>query len=315
MSGIDNRTLIQKADLALSDLTTGGGILNPVQAEQFMRLLIKQSVLMRMATVVPMKAPKMNVPKIKFGSRVLRPGAEGTAVSAGNRVKPDLSYVDLDAKLFKAEVRLTDEQLEDNIEQGTFKETIIQLLSEAVARDMEDVVINGDTTSGDTTLAVLDGVLKKATTNVVDLGAGGVNISSTVFKTMLKTMPAEYLRDRTRLKYLASVDGEITYRDSLGARATAAGDKNLLENAPTLYAGVAVEPIPLFPENLGGTTDRTIALLLDPKNIYVGIWRQIRIEQWRDVSEGVTKICASLRFDVELADEPAVVKAINIKLA
>ena len=69
MSYTSNRTLLEKADLAIADLTAGGGILLPAQAQKFMRLLIKQSVVMQMATVVPMPAPKYQVSKIKFGSR------------------------------------------------------------------------------------------------------------------------------------------------------------------------------------------------------------------------------------------------------
>ena len=42
MSMIDNKSILEKADLALADLTTGGGILEPAQAQKFMRLLVKQ---------------------------------------------------------------------------------------------------------------------------------------------------------------------------------------------------------------------------------------------------------------------------------
>ena len=61
MTYLDNRTILEKADLALADLTAGGGILKPAQAQKFMRLLIKQSVLMQQATVVPMASPKQQI--------------------------------------------------------------------------------------------------------------------------------------------------------------------------------------------------------------------------------------------------------------
>ncbi|MEK7382440.1 MAG: phage major capsid protein, partial [Elusimicrobiota bacterium] len=89
MSYLSNRTILEKADLALADLTAGGGILKPAQAQKFMRLLIKDSVLLKMATVVPMASPKQQISKIKFGSRILRPGQEATALAAGDRAKPD----------------------------------------------------------------------------------------------------------------------------------------------------------------------------------------------------------------------------------
>ena len=40
----DNRSILEKADLALADLTAGGGVLKEAQAKKFMRLLIKESV-------------------------------------------------------------------------------------------------------------------------------------------------------------------------------------------------------------------------------------------------------------------------------
>jgi hypothetical protein len=88
MSYTSNRTLLEKADLALADLTAGGGILLPAQAQKFMRLLIKQSVLMQLATVVPMASPKHQLSKIKFGSRILRPGQEATALAVADRARP-----------------------------------------------------------------------------------------------------------------------------------------------------------------------------------------------------------------------------------
>ena len=75
-----------------------------------------------------------------------------------------------------------------------------------------------------------------------------------------------------------------------------------------------VQPIPLFPENLGAGSDQTVVLLCNPKNIQVGIWRQIRIESAREISEGTLKIVATLRFDAKFAEEPGVAKAINVQL-
>ena len=312
MSYTDNRTILQKADLALADLTAGGGILKPAQAQKFMRLLIKDSPLMRLATVVPMQSPKQQLSKIKFGSRVLRPGAEATALPLADRARPDLSQVQLDAKLFKAEVRLSDEVLEDSIERGELRQTIMEMMAEAISRDMEEVLINGDTLSADPFLAVMDGVLKQATSNVVD--AGGAAISKNLLRDMLKTIPSEHLRDKKAMRFMTSVDADLDYRNTLAERATAVGDRLLEGDTPVLYSGVPLQPIPLFPENLGAGSDQTVILLCNPKNIHVGIWRNIRVESARDISEGTLKIVATLRFDVKFAEEPGVAKAINVQL-
>ena len=82
---MDNRTILEKADLALSDLTTGGGLLQPAQAQKFIRILIDESVILKQGTVVPMRSPKQLIEKIRFGSRILRPGTESTALPVGDR--------------------------------------------------------------------------------------------------------------------------------------------------------------------------------------------------------------------------------------
>jgi len=312
MSYTDNRTILQKADLALADLTAGGGLLKPAQAQKFMRLLIKDSPLMRLATVVPMASPKQQLSKIKFGSRVLRPGQEATALGVADRARPDLSQVELDAKLFKAEVRLSDEVLEDSIERGELRQTIMEMMAEAISRDMEEVLINGDTLSADPFLAVMDGVLKQATSNVVD--AGAAPITKNLLRDMLKTIPSEHLRDKKAMRFMTSVDADLDYRNTLAERATTVGDRLLEGDTPVLYSGVPVQPVPLFPENLGAGSDQTVIVLCNPKNLHVGIWRNIRVESARDISEGTLKIVATLRFDVKFAEEPGVAKAINVQL-
>lgn len=312
MSYTSNRTLLEKADLALADLTAGGGVLLPAQAQKFMRLLIKQSVLMQMATVVPMASPKHQIAKIKFGSRILRRGSEATALPVADRSRPDMSYLELDAQLVKAEVHLSDEVLEDNIERGELRQTILEMIAEAAGRDMEEVIINGDTASADPFLATLDGLLKQATSHIVD--AGGVALTKNFLRDLLKSLPNEYLRDKKQMAFLTSVDAELDYRNSLADRATVGGDRFIEEDTPALYSGVPVKPVPLFPENLGPGANRTVALLCNPKNVHVGIWRQIRLESFRDVSAGVLRVVATMRFDAKFAEEAGVAKLINIQL-
>ena len=131
----------------------------------------------------------------------------------------------------------------------------------------------------------------------------------------MPSMPSEFQRNRKQLRYMTSVDSEIDYRDSLAERATVVGDKFLEQDAPVAYSGIPIMDVPLFPENLGPGGDTTNILLTDPKNVNIGIWRNIRIETDKDISSGVLIIVATLRFDVKYAEETAVVKAINVAVA
>ena len=310
---LDNRTVLEKADLALADLTSGGGLLQPAQAQKFIRILIDESVILKQGTVVPMKSPKQLIEKVRFGGRILRAGSEAAALPAGDRTKPDLSHVELDAQLFKAEVRLNNEVLEDSIERGQLRQTIMQMMAEAISRDMDEVIIRGDKTSTDPFLAKLDGVLKQATSHVVD--AQNQTLNKGVLRDMLKSMPSPFLRNKREMRFFTSVDAAIDYRDSIADRATAVGDKALQEDTDVTYSGVPLMDVPLFPENLGAGGNLTNAILTDPKNINIGIWRNIRVETDKLVSDGVLIIVATLRFDARYAEETAVVKTVNVRVA
>jgi Phage capsid family len=313
---LPNLTFLQKADLALSDLTGGGGILQPETAQKFMRILIDESVVMKLATVVPMKSYKMEVPKIRFAGRILRAGQTGVALSTGDRAKPNLTNVELNAALFKAEVRLPNEVLEDNIERDQLKQTIMQLMGEAISRDMDEVIVQGDPSSSDPFLANLPsgGMLIQSVSNVVDAQTQSLN--KNVLKSQLKQMPTPFLRNSSLLQYLTHNYAEIDYRDTIASRQTPGGDAYLIEGTnEASYSGIPVKKVPLFPTNLGSGTNCTDVILTDPKNVTVGIWREIRMETDKDVSAGVVIIVASLRFDMKYAEETAVVKAINVKVS
>jgi HK97 family phage major capsid protein len=308
----DNKTILEKADMALSDLTTGG-LLVPAQAQKFIRILIDEAKLMKMSTVTPMKSHTQEINKIKFGQRVLRAGSEAVALPEADRSKPNTSKVTLVAKLFKGQVNMSYELLEDNIEQETLKQTIMQLMGEAIARDLDEVLVRGDVASTDPFLAQFDGVLKGATTNIVN--GGTTPITKSILRDMLKAMPSPYLRNKSSLKYLTSVDAEIDYRDSLSNRMTNTGDKALDGLSPVGYSGIPVIDIPLFPENLGVGTNETNILLTDPKNIDVGIWRNIQVETDKDIQAGKVIIVVTMRVDMKYIEEPAVVKTIGVQVS
>lgn len=308
----DNLSLIQKADLALADLTVGGK-LQPEAAQKFIRILIDESKLMKMSTVYPMKSHTTEIPKAKFGNRILRPGAEATALLQGDRSKPAITNTELVTKLFKAEVRIPNEVLEDNIETDSFKDTVMTLMGEQISRDMDEIAVNGDTASADLFLAQFDGILKQATSNIYDHSTVAINAAG--LKAMLKTMPTPFLRAKDKLRYITSNDAYLDYADTIIQRATPGGDQYLFNNQVPVYSGIPVLDVPVFPENLGGGTNCTNIILTDPKNVTYGVWREITIETDKDISAGVLLIVASLRFVVKYVEETAVVKATNVKVS
>ncbi len=310
---LPNETLLAKADLVLADLQTNGGYLVPAQAQKFMRTMVDEAVVLKQSTVIPMRAPKQVVDKIKFGTRVLHPGYEARALPEADRSKPTTSKLELNAHLFKGEVRLTNEDLEDSIERGQLRQTVMQLMAERIALDVDEILVRGDTASTDPFLATFNGLLKQVTSNQYDHADQTTN--RTLFKSMLKAMPSPYLRNKRALRFFTSIDSEIDYRDALADRATSnIGDRFVEFDAPAMYSGVPVMGVPMFPENIGTSSHCTNTILMDPKNLTVGIWRDIRLETDKLVSEGVMLMVVTMRFDAQLIEETAAVKANNVKV-
>ena len=312
MSTISNRSILQKADFALQHLIDNGGLLFPAQAKKFMQLMITESTLIPQATYRPMSRAREQIDQIKFGSRVLRAAEELVALPDAERSVPDISKVELDCREFIGEVNLSDQVLEENIEDGEFRQTIMQILAPAVGRDLEEVVINGDTASADPFLAQFDGILVQAQSNIVD--AAGAPISKDLFNDMMKALPSRYRKNKRELRFYTASNGELDYRNTLAERATVAGDRYLETDTPVMAAGTPVVGVPLFPDNLGATNDQTVVILTHPKNIVVGVRRKIRMEWDRSIRQRSMFVVVTLMANARFIEEDAVVKSINVQL-
>lgn len=312
-----NKTILEKADMAIGDLASGG-VLEDEQALAFIRKLNAQPTLLRQARTVVMGAAARQINKIGFGSRIMRAATSGTALSSGDRSKPDFGQVRLVTDECIAEVRIPYDAFEDNIEggeinfagpnashkpvQGGMKGTIINLMADRSALDLEELALLGDTNSGDTYLAQTDGYLALVSSNTVNVNSQ--TISRSVFKNGMKGMPDQYLRNRLALRHFISQDNETEYRETVAQRETAAGDSAVTQNVPVYAYGVPVEPVSLMP-GTGG-------LFTHPNNLIFGIQRKISIETDKDISARVFIIVLTVRVAFQIEEETAVVKYTGI---
>jgi len=212
-----NQELMKKADLSVGDLSANGGLLLPEQANAFIRKLLAQPTLLRQARSVVMSSPQRNINKIQFGKRILRAGTQGTSLDtaavdgvfdplaeAAARAKPVTEQIQLNTKEVIAEVRLPYDLIEDNIERGNIGQatdvggspvgggivdTIMTLIAERAALDLEELAINGDVAvvAADPYLGMVDGFLVLADQNVVDAGTATMN--KNIFKAGMKALP------------------------------------------------------------------------------------------------------------------------------
>jgi len=287
-----NAEIIKKADIALSDLAIAGR-LNPEQTDQFIRTLIDTPTILQNVRTVAMNAPTMNVNKIGLGSRILSPATQAESTSFTDRypaggVKPALSKVQLNTSEVIAEVNIPYEVIEDNVERGNITgglqdaagglhQTIVDLIAERAALDLEEMALNGNTSSVDPYLALQNGFLALATANVVN--AGSV-ISKDVLKAGLKTMPTRYLRNRAALQQFISIQNETELRDQYASRQTPGGDADLRGNLPLYIHGTKITGVPLMPQSNG--------LFTDPLNLIFGIQRNIMVEYTKDIRARVS---------------------------
>lgn len=305
-----NQHYLEKADLSINDLINDGGLLQPQQAREFFEIIIEESEIMDLVTVVPMNGPQFEINRIGFTTNVLRRAMESTALPEADRSKPEFSKSLLTTTEFMAEVRIPYGVVEDNIANGDFPNLVLRMLGQAIARDMGDIVINGDTAGLVSPLNAMDGILKQATSLVIN--AGGVRLDKSVLRKVLQTMPSRFLRTNRNMMFLTSKNAVIDYVDSLANRQTALGDAKITSEASGEYMGYPVRHLGLMPENLGGGSNMTSLLFVDPKNIHVGLQRDVRIETARDISARELIIVATVRFGIMYQYEPALVKVTNI---
>lgn len=311
-----NKEVLQRADIALADLSSNGGMLAPEQSNAFLDMVLEQPTILKQVRQVRMAGPERKINKIGFASRILRAasqtggaednGSNGRYVAKADRAKPTTSQITLNTKEVIAEIRLPYEVLEDNIEGASLESHIMRLIAERAAIDLEELVLAGDTASGDAYLALMDGYMKRMSSNVVNNASAG--ITPTLFKNGLLAMPQRYHRNLNQMKHFVSVANTIKYRDVVANRGTGYGDSMLTGTQPIYAYGVAVEQAPMLAAIGSGNQ----GLFTFPQNLLFGIQRDIRVETDKDIRSREYIIVLTCRVATQIEDEAATVKYTNI---
>jgi HK97 family phage major capsid protein len=311
----------------VADITppTGGGLLQPEQAQEFIRMAMLQAVMLKDANVFTSRSPKFEVPRISLANRVLysRAGLADCARQP-NQTKPATGLVTMSTVGYSGEVAVCDDVLEDNIELGGLADTLAEMIAEAVGRDIEEIAIKSDTArlpAEDATLDQQDGIVKQLQTalpTAQKIDATAHTASEQTFATMLAALPPVYRTSYAGMKFYVPAVMRDSYQNSLAGRATTLGDQSLIagQNTQLAYRGIPIVEVPLLSGtsviNTATVDYGKFAILIHPSNIYVGFHRRVRIERWRDPREMCTYFIPSVRFAVMIADPAAAVLAYNI---
>lgn len=327
-----SRDLLQKADMTISDLVQNGGRLQPEDSAVFLRKLIKEPTILRQARVVEMLSPQRKINKIGFGTRIMRAGVDNVALTAptasglGGRAKPTTEVIVLTTQEIMAQINLPYDVIEDNIERATaadnaapnargpggLKETLLALIAERAALDLEELCLLGDTMytnpadlDDQAYLSLFDGWLKLAgTQQILDNQNGPVD--KAIFRDMKKLMPKQYLRVLSQMNYFTSMDAETMWRDSLANRGSALGDASLTGSTPVPAYGVPVVGAAMMPDSK--------FLLTNPKNLILGVQRQFSMEFDKDITTRTYIVVLTARVAVEVEETAATVLGINVNV-
>lgn len=309
-------SVVKYADLAVANLTAGGGKLQDDQADTFYRKVFDRTGLLGDVRRIQMNSDTMNINKIGLADRILRVAPTGTApympddgtnnrnLPAADRFNPQFEQVVLTVKEYMAEIHLTDDVIENNLEKENLENIILDMAAQRLALDLEEALIIGDT--ADVGLApelrLQDGVLKRVTSNVVD--AAGAALSLDVFADLQTALPTKYLRNLPQMKYYLHNHKELAWRTALAARGTDLGDRNITGNTPVPALGVSLATVPNMPAD-------TI-LFTDPKNILIGLQRNMRLEYERYPRSRMNAFIFTFKAGFQIEEEEAMSKAINL---
>lgn len=306
--------LSQKADLALADLESGGGLLTMEQNETFIRRLEDSRTILNAMRVYPMNGPTARINAIGFGGFITYPasqdrnanttGHQGRTPKAAYRSVPTTSHIDLATKEVQAVVKIPYEVLEDNIERGAMQNTLLALIADRFSFDMEAMVVRAIEGGADPIplLNYMDGIYELATDHTVD--AGGAIVNDALFTSMIKAMPKKYRANLDALRFIVGSDTALDLRDVRAARATMMGDRFVEDNAPLRAKGIGVLPASNNPESS--------MLLTIPQNLIFGIQRNIRVETDKDIEAREVTIAVTARVCTEIENHDAIVKAVNL---
>jgi hypothetical protein len=296
MNGItSNRSMIAKDAVTSGDFKGGGkgGYLNPAQAKEFLRQMFDATAFLRDIQTIQMRTPTQDLDFIGMNKRVLRAAAEGVAPT--ELIGISTSKQQLEAKEVILPFDITDNVLEDTIERENADDTIAAMMAEQFGNDLCDLSINGDTAAvgaDSSFLKIGDGFIKIAkaspSTHKVDTD-GSTDYKGEVFPSLLASLPNQYKRRKTELRFYVSPAVAEAYTQQLALRNTALGDESLVTGNLRRYSGIPIFECEYMPDG--------VLILTSNKNLATGIFREVRVERERSPRKRLTEYTTTMRLD------------------
>lgn len=297
--------ILSKADEVTTSVVgnDSGGLMKPAQSNRFLDFVIDQSVLMQNARVVRMRTPQMEIDKVSVGTRLLAKATEASDTGANAAVT--FAKVSLSTVKLRLDWAVSTESLEDNIEGASLEDHIAQVMARQTANDMDDLFINGNTSSNNGLLKALDGFVKLAKAGGRTVDEAGNNVSRATYDRILRNLPSKYLQRRNELAFFSGsgIVQDTIYslgnpNSATAATAGAPAPMSQIGEAAFLQGslrgnggagstgispfGIPLVEVPLMPETVAGDYSGTsgnhgYVELTFPQNRVIGIHRDITV--------------------------------------
>ena len=311
-----------------------GGLLNPEQSARFLDYMFDATVIGKVARTVRMKSDTAEIDRMSVGEKLMKLATEGDNDGANAAVT--FSKISLTTKKLRMDWELSTESLEDNIEGADLEDHIARLMATQAGNDIEDVILNGDTSlTGDALYKSFDGAVKKAKASGRVVDAAGAEVSREVFNKALKAMPRKYKQRRADLRFLAGSNliQDFLYKNSIGTNQTIPQDiaSSVIRGGvaplggPAGYVapfafGIPIIEVPLLSETQTGTYSGASGSHGDihlsfPNNVVIGVKRDVTVYRffWPRKDSIEYTMYTRVGVQIEQADAWVVVK--NVKVA
>ena len=306
-----------------------GGLLNPEQSARFLDYMFDATVIGKVARTVRMKSDTAEIDRMSVGEKLMKLATEGD--NDGTNSAVTFSKISLTTKKLRMDWELSTESLEDNIEGADLEDHIARLMATQAGNDIEDVILNGDTSlTGDALYKSFDGVVKKAKASGRVVDAAGAEVSREVFNKALKAMPRKYKQRRADLRFLAGSNliQDFLYKNSIGTNQTIPQDiaSSIIRGGtaplggPAGYVapfafGIPIVEVPLLSETQTGTHSGASGSHGDihlsfPNNVVIGIKRDVTVYRffWPRKDSIEYTMYTRVGVQIEQADALVVVK-------
>jgi hypothetical protein len=311
-----------------------GGLLNPEQSARFLDYMFDATVIGKVARTVRMKADTTEIDRMSIGEKLVKLATEADNTGVNSPVT--FSKISLTTKKLRMDWELSTESLEDNIEGADVEDHIARMMATQAGNDIEDLILNGDTTLTDDALyKSFNGVVKKAKTSGRVVDAAGAAVSRAVFNSALKALPRKYKQRRTDLRFLAGSNLIQDYLYSTSNSTNFANPQDIASGiirgdvpvvgGPAGYVapyafGIPIVEVPLLSETQAGTYASPSGShgdihLTFPNNVVIGIKRDVTVYRffWPRKDSVEYTMYTRVGVQIEQADAWVVVK--NVKVA